>query len=140
MRWFLSLTALVVLFPATVNGAEASGDSDAFQQELYGFDSSSITPTPEMWFYLQEQRRHDDPKVLVRQNAEVRASQRRDRLASRKWFGLSNQRPVANPTPMFGVYSPGWAASLSEPYRWVGAGYPAMLLLTSGVLASPIAP
>lgn len=130
MRWFLSLTAVVVLFPATLIGAEASGDPDAFQQDRYGFDSSSITPTPEMWFYLQEQRRHDDPKMLVKQNAELRAAQRRSRLASMKWFGLSNQRPQANPTPLFGVYSPGWAAGLWEPYRWVGAGYPAVLFLT----------
>ncbi len=130
MRWFLSLTAVVVLLPTTLVGAEASAGPDAFQQDPYDFDNSSVTPTPEMWFYLQEQRRHDDPKVLVQQNAERRAAQRRNRLASMKWFGLSNQRPQVHPTPLFGVYSPGWAAGLWHPYRWVGAGSPFVLLLT----------
>jgi hypothetical protein len=130
MRWFLSLTIFVLLFPATLPGAEASDDSDPLLPESYELDSRAVTPTPEMWLYLQEQRRHDDPKMLVKQNAELRAAQRRRRLASMKWFGLSNQRPQANPTPLFGVYSPGWSAGLWAPYRWVGAGYPAVLFLT----------
>jgi hypothetical protein len=140
MRWFLSLVAALAFCPANLDGAEAAGNSGDLSPNVYEFDSSSITPTPEMWFYLQQQRRHDDPKMMVRRNAEQRAAQRRDRLAAMKWFGLSNQRPQANPTPLFGVYSPGWAAGLWQPYRWIGAGYSSVLLLTDGMWARPVAP
>lgn len=132
-RFVIAASALVLV---TVGAAlsEAADDATALQNEPYAISTDSITPTPEMWFYLQEQRRYDDPKAAVRRKAELRAAQRRDRIAARKWYGLSNLRPQANPTPLFGTYSPTWVANLWEPYRWVGASGATIFLLRDSAL------
>lgn len=79
--------------------------------------------TPEMWLYLQELRRYDDPRLAVRRKAEFRADQRRRRIAAREWFGLSNMRPTANPTPWYGAYSPHWGSNdVLRPYQWTANG------------------
>jgi hypothetical protein len=80
--------------------------------------------TPEMLLYLQAMRRYDDPKQAVRRNAEQKADQRRARLAALKWYGFSNQRPQAAPTPFTTTYSPVWTGNVWDPYRWVGGSYP----------------
>jgi hypothetical protein len=80
--------------------------------------------TPEMWLYMQQLQRHDDPELAVRRNAERRAAERHARIASRKWFGYSNVRPVASPTPVMGTYSPFWAGNDPNPQRWNGVGVP----------------
>lgn len=80
-----------------------------------------VTPTPEMWFYEQYRRQYQDPKFGVRQKAEFRAGQRQDRIASRRWFGFSNQRPVAGSDPFHSDYSPSWTANNAHyPFRWGG--------------------
>lgn len=78
--------------------------------------------TPEMWLYLQQLQRHDDPQQAVRRKAEQRAAAREGRLIARRWFGLSNARPTANPIPIMSTYSPFWAGNDSDPQRWNGAG------------------
>ena len=78
--------------------------------------------TPEMWLYLQQLERHDDPQMAVRRKAEERAAQRTHRIAARKWFGLSNSRPSASPVPVMGTYSPFWAGNDRDPHRWNGVG------------------
>jgi hypothetical protein len=83
---------------------------------------STLTQTPEMWFYSQERSRYEDPKNAVRRNAEFRAAQRQNRLASLRWFGMSNSRPIASPTPWFGTYSPAWTANSVDPYSWRTSG------------------
>ncbi|MCL6503253.1 MAG: hypothetical protein K6T86_11245 [Pirellulales bacterium] len=86
-----------------------------------GEDSiTHITPTPEMWFYEQEWRRHDDPRQAVRMKAEFKAAQRQRRLAALQWFGYSNSRPIANSVPLYGQYSPAWIGNGYEPYQWLG--------------------
>jgi len=80
--------------------------------------TGQMTPTPEMWFYEQENRRWDDPKQAVRRAAEQRAANRSARIAAMKWYGFSNQRPTANPVPFMGTYSPSW----SDGNRWIGQG------------------
>src|SRR6056297_3389801 len=72
---------------------------------------SSGNVTPEMWFYIQEYNRHKSPEEAVRRKAELRASQRQQRLESQRWFGFSNLRPSASPLPYFGTYSPTWSGS-----------------------------
>jgi hypothetical protein len=83
---------------------------------------AGISMTPEMWFYLEEVRRYEDPSMAVRRNAEIRAQQRQNRLAALKWFGFSNLRPQASPTPMSSSYSPAWVGSVGSPYSWTGLG------------------
>lgn len=79
--------------------------------------------TPEMWLYMQELRRHDDPRESVRRNAEFRSDQRRRRIAAREWFGYSNARPSVNTTPWFGEYSSHWGSNdVWRPDRWTANG------------------
>jgi hypothetical protein len=79
-----------------------------------------LTPTPEMWFYDQAMRRHSDPRMLVQEKAEYDATQRQRRLATQRWFGVSNARPSASVTPLMGVYSPTWVSNSPNPAQWTG--------------------
>jgi hypothetical protein len=78
--------------------------------------------SPEMYIYLQELRRHDDPAQAIRRRAEAKAAQRLSRLAALKWYGMSNSRPQASTVPMMGVYSPAWIGNGRNRYDWSGAG------------------
>jgi hypothetical protein len=80
--------------------------------------------TPQLYLYLQDQKRHDDPSQAVRRKAEFKASQRMSRMASMKWFGMSNARPQVAAVPMMGVYSPAWIGNGYDRYDWVGGTYP----------------
>ena len=92
--------------------------------------SVSLSQTPEMWFYEQERSRWEDPQSAVRRNAEARASQRANRIASMRWYGMSNSRPSANATPLYGTYSPTWVANSFDPNRWrTGYDTPSTVLL-----------
>ncbi len=77
-----------------------------------------VVATPEMWFYEQERLRYADPRQAVRAQAEYRAAQRSRRLAALKWYGFSNSRPVANPDPFHGSYSPRWVGNGYLPSQW----------------------
>ncbi|MDA0657594.1 MAG: hypothetical protein O3C60_02025 [Planctomycetota bacterium] len=75
--------------------------------------------TPEMWIYAQEQKRLDDPRQIMRRKSQQEGAWRRERIAARKWFGLSNLRPTANPIPtMSASYSPSWGGSHWDPFLW----------------------
>lgn len=87
-----------------------------------------LKATPEMWFYDQNLRRYNDPKVAVRANAEMRAEQRLRRIESMRWFGLSNIRPRTSSDPLHGDYSAGWVSNPGYyPLRWNGVGQPVYL-------------
>jgi hypothetical protein len=75
-----------------------------------------------MQFYMQEYQRMKSPKEAVRRKAELRTAQRQKRLEAQRWFGFTNLRPLANPVPTFGTYSPLWAGGGHDPYVWVGIG------------------
>jgi hypothetical protein len=80
--------------------------------------------TPEMWLYEQERQRYEDPRAVVRRNAEIAAAQRARRIESRNWFGHSLSRPIASPNPWYDTYSPGWVSNTHYPYEWAGIGAP----------------
>lgn len=95
---------------ATDKGAKAS---------FNGVSMSEVTP--EMWLYMQEVQRHDDPKMAVRRKAEYRAMQRERRMAAREWFGYSNSRPTVNADPYTAGYSAHWSANNAmRPDQWIG--------------------
>ena len=78
-----------------------------------------VTPTPQMWFYQEEMRQYLDPELAVRRNAEARAAQRQARIATRKWYGISNSRPTCSSDPFNGDYSAHWSnGSPNYPNRW----------------------
>ena len=83
---------------------------------------SDTSPTPEMWFYEQERRRAEDPKEIVRANAQQKAAERHARLAAMDWFGYSNSRPNVSPDPIHGTFAPAWAGNGYDSNRWIGAG------------------
>jgi hypothetical protein len=95
-----------------------------------GSDSSHISwgqlqPTASMWLYEQEKQDYLDPKLAVRRKAARKTAERQARIASMKWYGMSNSRPVANPTPFCGIYAPGWHANSYDSFRWTyNGGYP----------------
>lgn len=74
---------------------------------------------PEVWLYMQQLQRYDDPKQAVRRKAEQRAANRRARLASQRWFGFSPLRPIASPVPWMGTAAPMWVGNTWDPFRWV---------------------
>jgi hypothetical protein len=100
--------------------------SPVFAQKPTNVRSADITvspgelkATPEMWFYEQEMRRHDDPKAAVRERAEFRADQRQNRLETMKWYGFSNARPRVCADYINGDGGPRWTSrSLYYPDRW----------------------
>lgn len=96
---------------------------DRFRQPQQNDFIDAEEVTPEMWLYMQEMRRYDDPLQAVRRNAATRAAHRRARLAALQWFGFSNIRPHASPIPFSDVYSPMWISNSWNPYEWTGAGH-----------------
>ncbi len=78
----------------------------------------STPGTPESYSSTYEQI--PDARTLVFRNAASKAAQRRHRMASLKWYGYSNLRPIASPMPNYNTYSPMWAGNTWDAYRWVG--------------------
>lgn len=129
-QWLILIgVAALTLFASDGLAQERADDT----RHEYALDVDSQQTSPELYYYLDQQRRHDDPQLSVRANAERRASQRRQRIASRKWYGLSNARPLANPTPWYGTYSPMWSGSFWNPFVWTGYHLPAYVILTHNV-------
>jgi len=111
---FCATTAGIAQEPTAAGRAATAQEADQAP--------SMANLTPEMWLYMQEMQRHDDPQMAVRRKAEQRAARRNQRIAARKWFGLSNARPRANAVPTMSTYSPFWAGNDSDPNRWNGIG------------------
>jgi hypothetical protein len=117
-----ALAAAAVLTTVSVTLA-ASPDTTASRQAS---SAKSVSPgevpmTPEIWFYQQQMQQYLDPKMAVRRNAEARADQRSRRVATMKWFGMSNSRPRANVDPIHQAYSPSWVSNNDwYPDRWAG--------------------
>jgi hypothetical protein len=80
--------------------------------------TASGATTPDMWYYEQAQREYNNPKLAVRHKAEVEAALRQQRIAARDWYGVSNSRPIANPTPSHGTYSPRFISNSRNPFLW----------------------
>jgi len=84
--------------------------------------------TPEFYLYMQELRRHDDPKQAIRRKAEAKTAARDARIAAMKWYGMSNARPQANPVPFMSTYSPTWIGNGNDRYDWYGIYRPSVTL------------
>jgi hypothetical protein len=121
--------------PAAPSRQGGQTDNRLVQSSLTA-SSGMVEPTPEMWLYEQQLREYLDPGMAVRRNAEFRSAQRRNRMASLKWFGFSNQRPNASPDPYNGEYSPAWVGSSGlYPYRWSGGDTVPWVALRPGTAA-----
>jgi hypothetical protein len=86
------------------------------------FSPGEVKATPEMWFYEQNLKEYKDPKNAVRAKAEFTAQQRANRIATMRWFGLSNSRPRVSSDPLH-VYPPAWGSNTPlQPNRWQATG------------------
>lgn len=117
MRRFLS-SAIVLLAVAQIASAQDRGETNSLRRDEPTSPVLTSSQTPEMWFYEQERARWENPKEAVRRKAEYRGAQRGQRIAAMKWYGMSNSRPTAGLTPMFGTYSPMWSSNSFDPFRW----------------------
>ncbi|MGH7139200.1 MAG: hypothetical protein ACREHD_25935 [Pirellulales bacterium] len=129
MKKLIPLAAIGLLLtvePALAQSPRGRQKSPAVveKEKLPGLGSMSMSEmTPEMWLYVQERSRHDDPKEAVRRKAEYRTAQRQRRIAAREWFGYSNARPRANSDPWHSEYSAHWSANNAvRPDQWIGNG------------------
>lgn len=119
MNKFLTGPVLVLLLMALP--ARAANPTPARLGLDPSVSSSQLTVTPRMWFYDQQMRMYMDPKMVVRQKAELRAEQRTRRIESMRWFGFSNSRPTASGDPFNGDYAPHWTSNSNYyPMRWSG--------------------
>jgi hypothetical protein len=124
----LALTISVVLLLAAAAQAQSPRTSKSRTPDS-GNSLGHVNATPDMWFYDQIQRQHDDPHAAIRRKAEFETSQRQHRLAAREWFGVSNTRPMVNPTPTMGGYGPRWGSNTRDPQTWGGQSTTPIILL-----------
>ena len=123
MSRLLSAAAVVMVWASACAAQESDVDLRRDEEARFAHPhvtaSGVVAPTPGMWFYEQEMRRVDDPKLAVRRKAEQRAQARLDRMAAMAWYGMSNSRPTASVTPFLGgTFSPHWAGTNFDPMRW----------------------
>jgi hypothetical protein len=76
------------------------------------------------WYYPQPTYR-PNPQAIIHEKAQARAAQRQMRLASLSWYGMSNSRPTAAPTPFTSRYSPLWEMPGGRPFAWHHCHWPA---------------
>ena len=87
--------------------------------------SPSPGETPEARAHEEYLLRMQAAEESVIRAAKARADQRTRRLESRRWFGISNQRPSVSTDLLNSDYAPHWVGNdPSMPNRWVGAGQP----------------
>jgi hypothetical protein len=98
---------------------DRNDDVPVIDGKIPGISPSQMTP--EMYLYLHDLKRLDDPKQAVRRKAELKTAQRMQRLAAQKWFGVSNARPMASAQPFMDLYSPRWIGNGYNAFDWVGA-------------------
>jgi len=76
------------------------------------------------WYYQPSTNYQPNPRAIVHQKAMARAQQRAHRMASMSWYGMSNLRPTASPTPFTTMYSPAWQMPGGRPFAWYTTGRP----------------
>ena len=94
--------AVMVISSSGVAWAQsaATKSATAGKSDTQTISPGDLKPTETMWFYQQAMRQYADPKVAVRQAAELRGQQRRQRLAALEWYGLSNSAPAGQFRPL----------------------------------------
>jgi hypothetical protein len=110
-RWFATLAGLFLSMGASL-AAEEFVDPAPLDEER---DAS--------WYY-QPPKYQSNTRAIIQEKAQTRAYQRQERLAAMSWYGMSNSRPTAAPTPFTSLYSPVWQMPGGRPYAWYPRGWP----------------
>jgi hypothetical protein len=76
------------------------------------------------WYRQRETSYRQDTRAIIQQKAQVRSAQRTARIASLNWYGMSNARPTAGPTPFMTMYSPAWQQPGGRPFAWNSTFWP----------------
>jgi hypothetical protein len=111
----------------SAQGVSSNLRRDESQPSTIHQSPGTLAPTPEMWFYEQERKRHDDPKMAVHRRAELRAQERHQRLASLRWYGIDNSRPNVSANPWCGVSALYWGWNPYDAMLWNAAPAPATI-------------
>lgn len=112
MRAFICCGVAAMLFAVT-SPASAQRPSE---------EDRDIQNESDEWYYESGQMKVDPLRVHQQKSAE-RAAQRRARIASMAWYGMSNSRPTASATPFTGMYSPAWQTPGGRPFAWYPRTY-----------------
>ena len=131
---FMFLVVAVLVTPAIAQETNPLFGNAAGSTELSGVTGSSPTQHES---YQPENFGYETPKQIIRRKADEQGQQRRMRIAASKWYGLSNSRPIANPIPSMGTYSPMWAGSSWNPYLWVGRTTQIRVIRPATVIYTP---
>ena len=81
-------------------------------------------------WYNQQPAYQPDTRAIIHQKAQVRAQQRQARMASMSWYGMTNSRPTAAPTPFTSLYSPVWQRPGGRPFAWHACSRPSYVFYT----------
>lgn len=103
-----SILALAMSLFLMGSCALVAQEASRVSEDEYGRDESYYQPPVERL----------PPQSIIHRKAQVRAAQRQARLASLSWYGMSNARPTASPTPFTTLYSPVWQMPGGRPYAW----------------------
>jgi hypothetical protein len=92
-------------------------------------DRSTVSPDAEDSWYYQPATQpsteyRPNPRAIIHQKAQANAQQRQSRMSAMNWYGMSNSRPTAAPTPFTSIYSPVWQAPGVRPFVWYTSGRP----------------
>jgi hypothetical protein len=128
-RWFLGAVLMGSLFafaaPTRADEAEeldVDVSSPVNQNRSQAHDDS--------WYYQPSNAPSvykPNPKMIVHERAMARGQQRSSRIAALNWYGMSNSRPTASPTPFTTLYSPAWQSPGGKPFSWY-AGRPTYIV------------
>jgi len=121
--WKVSFGAIVVGLSLTICSASSFGAGD-FSTASNGNNDDSHDQS----WYREQAASKPDPKANVQQKAAIRAQQRMDRMASMEWYGMSNSRPLASPTPYMTRYSPLWESPGVTPFSWYPQSRPGYVI------------
>jgi hypothetical protein len=120
----------MLLLPAMVVALMLLARTPLAAQELEGRLPLSTEPATDP-AYSYSQPSYPAPKsyqpdslALIHQRAQQYGAQRQARLAAMNWYGMSNSRPTASPTPFATMYSPAWQTPGHRPYAWHMTSWP----------------
>jgi len=114
----------LLILPAVLTGLMLAAAVPARAQDPFGRDRVTFGaqdgsgPEYAPSTYAPETSYQPNVRAIIHQRAQEYGAQRRARLAALRWYGMSNARPTASPTPFSSMYSPVWQMPGGRPFAW----------------------
>ena len=119
-RWFIGAVLIGSLFALAVPvRADEAEELDVDVSSPVNQNRSQARE--DSWYYQPSNETgvyKPNPKMIVQQRAMAHGQQRSNRIAALNWYGMSNSRPTASPTPFTTLYSPAWQSPGGKPFSW----------------------